>query len=792
MARVWHVLVSLAALASIVLLLSIWSQHAYWTTSWKSIIADLRDFGEGCEAASGIWSEDDTFAAISTRAHAWSPLPLPLRSRLDAPQIPDGGYLIVRCAVDLSELRQYGYAALRVGSLGGDSAVFLDGTMRQTLDDNKTSEFPLLPHDRHAGATLVVVSKRQEVPGLLTGPASLVPPIFTDQRSDLKKASRIGELFLVEVPVFRIGYATALVLVFAVVWLAGVRNTALGWMAMALLCLALDHYVLYQPLEEASAKAWTLQFWLQLLTPFILAGFIQAFVRLGARVERYFERVFMILVLLVGGAVTVLAPTLGDIYGPMTINAFWIGGSTILSGTAIAALRAKESRSWRRAGAWTALLGGVCYGLNVPLMTAKGVSFVPYAAFALVTLFGVALAIDLAATGKAHQAAREELARQEAIARTTQMLAHDVRKPFRVLHATLEAIAGSSQKVIATNAETYLAEVRRAMDSVEGLIEDVLELGRDRPIEAASVDPAGLLRAVLEAVFRHREGHDVVIVADLHHSRPIAGEERRLMRVLTNIIENGVQAMHGRGTLFLATSDTAIEERPAVEVAVGNDGPDIAAEDLPNLFRAFFTKGKSDGTGLGLAIVEKLVRQHGGRIRVESEQGRTSFRLTLPAALETIDAASAKLPERSKELAELPRIIRPSRNTGNNGDGELIIIVDDDVFIREAWLDSLGGRVDVFAKPEDLLTAIAADPSYGATIGCAVVDLHFDNFSDFDGERLAVELLTLFPKLTILLSSDSSPGIGQRDDLFAATIPKMAVSREVLERYCQPGRGHQR
>jgi signal transduction histidine kinase len=85
--------------------------------------------------------------------------------------------------------------------------------------------------------------------------------------------------------------------------------------------------------------------------------------------------------------------------------------------------------------------------------------------------------------------------------------------------------------------------------------------------------------------------------------------------------------MHAKGGGVLTIRTRRVEA--AVEIDVEDDGPGFA-EDLP-VFDAFFTT-KPHGTGLGLSLVHRIVTDHGGAIRVQSEAGCTCFTLTLPCA----------------------------------------------------------------------------------------------------------------------------------------------------------------
>jgi signal transduction histidine kinase len=102
-----------------------------------------------------------------------------------------------------------------------------------------------------------------------------------------------------------------------------------------------------------------------------------------------------------------------------------------------------------------------------------------------------------------------------------------------------------------------------------------------------------------------------------------------LNQVWTNLIQNAVQALKGRGGIAIETE----LHGPGVVVRIIDDGPGIPAEVMPRIFEPFFTtKPKGEGTGLGLGIVRQIVEKHGGTVRCESVPGRTAFEVWLPIA----------------------------------------------------------------------------------------------------------------------------------------------------------------
>ena len=100
-----------------------------------------------------------------------------------------------------------------------------------------------------------------------------------------------------------------------------------------------------------------------------------------------------------------------------------------------------------------------------------------------------------------------------------------------------------------------------------------------------------------------------------------------LNQVWTNIIDNAIDAMKGKGKLRLHT----YSEDGFVVVEIVDDGPGIPEEIRPRIFEPFFTTKKvGEGTGLGLDTVQRIVKKHQGSIQVESRPGQTCFQIWLP------------------------------------------------------------------------------------------------------------------------------------------------------------------
>jgi len=167
----------------------------------------------------------------------------------------------------------------------------------------------------------------------------------------------------------------------------------------------------------------------------------------------------------------------------------------------------------------------------------------------------------------------------------------------------------------------------RLVDDLRALAQ--AEAGKLR-LEPESISLPDLLHGVVAGFDLQAETQGQTLILDLaSHLPPVEADPQRVRQVVANLVSNALRHATGSGRVVVSAMGCGDE----VEISVADDGPGIAAEDLPHVFDRFWRGGKTreEGSGLGLAIARELVRAHGGRIWVESEPGRgTAFRFTLP------------------------------------------------------------------------------------------------------------------------------------------------------------------
>lgn len=257
----------------------------------------------------------------------------------------------------------------------------------------------------------------------------------------------------------------------------------------------------------------------------------------------------------------------------------------------------------------------------------------------------------------------EELLSQTRLAaagRVTSMLAHDVRKPFTMFKLIIDAVESTRDpEQVKVLLRQSMPEVQRAMASVNGMIQDVMQIGGESHLTLEPTDFASLLDAALTEIFRVYPQSTVDLKYDLKHEHSVMVDSLKMNRVLSNIVGNALQAMKFRGRISFGTRH--LPESPFLELTIENTGSFIPAESREKVFDLFFTSEKKDGTGLGLAIAKKIILEHGGRIWCESEKdakspdGLVRFCMTLPMDV-TRSSRKQVLPQSSLEIISSFRV----------------------------------------------------------------------------------------------------------------------------------------
>jgi signal transduction histidine kinase len=223
---------------------------------------------------------------------------------------------------------------------------------------------------------------------------------------------------------------------------------------------------------------------------------------------------------------------------------------------------------------------------------------------------------------------RTQMSRAEHLATLGELatgLAHEIRNPLAGIAGVIEIVG---RDLPATSpARAVVKDVRLEITRISRTLTDLLETARPRRPE---VRRSNLNTTVEHAVMLARQqvlSRPLKIELQKAPDLPeVEHDSDQVHQVLLNLLLNAVQAMEKAGTVHVEIGS----RQGYASVVVSDTGRGISSQNLPNIFRPFYTT-KGDGTGLGLSLARRIVEDHHGRIEVSSILGKGSqFTVLLP------------------------------------------------------------------------------------------------------------------------------------------------------------------
>jgi signal transduction histidine kinase len=212
-------------------------------------------------------------------------------------------------------------------------------------------------------------------------------------------------------------------------------------------------------------------------------------------------------------------------------------------------------------------------------------------------------------------------------------VAHEIGNPLNSLHIHLQLMERKVRKLdgrVKEELEEAIAISRAEITRLDSIVTQFLQAIRpSKPV----LHPENVNTIVDEALrffAPEIEDRDIVVEAELRPDLPLLELDRDQMKqVFYNVIKNSFEAMKRRGILRIRTDLDATH----VNISFTDTGGGMSAESLSRVFEPYFTT-KSSGSGLGLLIVRRIVREHGGEMAIESNEGKG---LTLTIRLPYLD-----------------------------------------------------------------------------------------------------------------------------------------------------------
>ncbi len=350
---------------------------------------------------------------------------------------------------------------------------------------------------------------------------------------------------------------------------------------------------------------------------------------------------------------------------------------------------------------------------------------------------------------EAANAQLRQLQKMEAVGQLTGGIAHDFNNMLAIVIGSLDL----AHRRLTTDPARALACIDNAQEGARRaatLTARLLAFSRQQPLEPEVLDPNKLVGGMSE-LLRRTIGEDIhietVLAGGVWRTHADAGQ---LENALLNLCVNARDAMPDGGYLTIETSNahlddayaathTEVEAGQYVLLSVTDTGMGMPPEVVERAFDPFYTtKGPGRGTGLGLSQVFGFVKQSGGHIKVYSEPGQgTTVKLYLPR-------------HSGADAMVRPELTPAERPAG--GSGEIILVAEDDIAVRQMSVDALrelGYTVVQAENAAQALQHLELQPQVSLLFTDIVMP-------DMNGRRLADAALQKRPDLKVLFTTGYS------------------------------------
>jgi signal transduction histidine kinase len=195
------------------------------------------------------------------------------------------------------------------------------------------------------------------------------------------------------------------------------------------------------------------------------------------------------------------------------------------------------------------------------------------------------------------------------------VLAHEIRNP-------LGSIKGAAQylrsELNAGDHQRLLDVIIEEVDRLNSVVSQFLNYAKPYTLNLKMQDANQIVEKAISVIEASPRLHNTIIEKELRPDLPLVQiDAEQLVQVILNIAFNAIEAMQEGGTLIFRTSKISSGEGEAIGISIRDTGKGIKKEEMKNIFKPFFTT-KERGVGLGLAISQKIIKNHGGHIKVKS------------------------------------------------------------------------------------------------------------------------------------------------------------------------------
>lgn len=339
-------------------------------------------------------------------------------------------------------------------------------------------------------------------------------------------------------------------------------------------------------------------------------------------------------------------------------------------------------------------------------------------------------------------------------------VAHDFNNLLGVI---LNYVALLTAETTDPRVRSDLGEIRAAADRAAGLTKQLLTFARRDVVHPEALDVNQVVRDLASMLDRTLGEH-----IDLRLNVPAASlaaiaDRHQLEQVVLNLVFNARDAMPTGGDLRIGTTvATGADGGRVVRMSVSDSGHGMAPDVVARAFEPFYTtKPVGAGTGLGLATAYGIVQQHGGTIAIRSVEGRgTTVEIDLPLARDAV-------------------IVQPPVDAGPDGEGEVVLVVEDEAALRVGTariLEARGFRARTAAGAQEALAILEEE---GAGIRVVLSDVAMPGMR---GDELATRIAERWPAIPVILVSGHDAGrFGDATRVLAKPLAEDELLRAVRQ-----------
>jgi len=229
-----------------------------------------------------------------------------------------------------------------------------------------------------------------------------------------------------------------------------------------------------------------------------------------------------------------------------------------------------------------------------------------------------------------HRQVEEQLKvshKMSSIGRLTGSVFHEILNPVNIISAHTQLLLMEAEEGSGT--ESDLKSIREEIERIVSITERLQEFSRNNKGEAEEVDINSLLENILSLIEPELNVKSIKHIIEIDSSQPVVmAHSDELRQVFLGSITNAIDAMPDGGTLTIKT----LLDGDSAKISFEDTGCGIAEKNIDKVFEPFYsTKKEIKGVGLGLSTSYAIIEDCGGRISVESEEGKgTTFTFYLP------------------------------------------------------------------------------------------------------------------------------------------------------------------